>query len=90
MLAGNMAGNPAGIGKRLGEIRGKLGPENVGNLNADQRANLQNEAGKLTQALKELLQIKAEELLIHWKKLKKLKRKEKLLRMQLKNTLLVE
>jgi hypothetical protein len=54
MLAGNMAGNPAGIGKRLGEIRGKLGPENVGNLNADQRANLQNEAGKLTQALKEL------------------------------------
>jgi hypothetical protein len=54
MLAGNMAGNPAGIGKRLGEIRGKLGPENVGNLNADQRASLQNEAGKLTQALKEL------------------------------------
>jgi hypothetical protein len=54
MLAGNMAGNPVGIGKRLGEIRGKLGPDNVGNLNADQRAALQNEAGKLTQALKEL------------------------------------
>ena len=57
LLAGNMAGNPAAIGRRLGDIRGKLGPDNVGNLNADQRAALQNEAGKLTQALKSHLNI---------------------------------